>query len=514
MPTIFTTLQSHAKKSKPRKPKGQILLKAPLTAQRLPGIGAQLTSVARSAVPKRKKVKKPRPRLSLVDRFKIIGQPHPRLHVIVIGGGFGGLSTAYELQTVGYKVTLVEAQKRVGGRVLSQDDVVRGEVMEGGAELIGLNHPAWWSYKHKFDLHFTRLSNPKNSPIILAGVSLDNDAARKLHCEMSRAVRLINRIARRVNADQPWTTRSAKKLDHCSLVGGLKSIPMSRLCRLAFLEQLQADNGVKAARQSWLGNLAMIKGGGLGKFWTDTETHHCTGGNQQLAERFTSVLRKVILGRRVQEIRIDGNYAEVILKGRKKPLVGSDVVLAIPPSLWWGKEAIRFKPPLPKACRVQFGQNVKYLLSVRKGCWKPKGPNMSSDGPIDLTWEGTGGQPGARAGLVAFSGAKNALVCRRLKDRKKEYLDKLSPIYPRIRTGSRNGLFMDWPGNKWTRGSYSFPKPGEVTRVGPLLRLGIQDTLHFAGEHTCYAFTGYMEAALQSGLRVAEHLARRDGVIP
>ena len=37
--------------------------------------------------------------------------------------------------------------------------------------------------------------------------------------------------------------------------------------------------------------------------------------------------------------------------------------------------------------------------------------------------------------------------------------------------------------------------------------------LHFAGEHTCYAFTGYMEGALRSGLRVAEQLARRDGVI-
>jgi monoamine oxidase len=35
--------------------------------------------------------------------------------------------------------------------------------------------------------------------------------------------------------------------------------------------------------------------------------------------------------------------------------------------------------------------------------------------------------------------------------------------------------------------------------------------LHFAGEDTCYAFIGYMEGALQSGLRVAEKLARRDG---
>jgi monoamine oxidase len=72
---------------------------------------------------------------------------------------------------------------------------------------------------------------------------------------------------------------------------------------------------------------------------------------------------------------------------------------------------------------------------------------------------------------------------------------------------------VDWPGNKWTKGSYSFPKPGEVTRAGPLLHAGFLKRIHFAGEHTCYAFTGYMEAALQSGIRVAEQIARRDGIL-
>ncbi len=72
---------------------------------------------------------------------------------------------------------------------------------------------------------------------------------------------------------------------------------------------------------------------------------------------------------------------------------------------------------------------------------------------------------------------------------------------------------MNWPKKRWTRGSYSFPKPGEVTRVGPLLQSGFKGKIHFVGEHTCYAFTGYMEGALRSGLHLAEQLARRDGVI-
>ena len=48
---------------------------------------------------------------------------------------------------------------------------------------------------------------------------------------------------------------------------------------------------------------------------------------------------------------------------------------------------------------------------------------------------------------------------------------------------------------------------------GPLLREGVNGRLHFAGEHTCYAFVGYMEGALNSGAAVAKRLAVRDGVL-
>jgi hypothetical protein len=81
-----------------------------------------------------------------------------------------------------------------------------------------------------------------------------------------------------------------------------------------------------------------------------------------------------------------------------------------------------------------------------------------------------------------------------------------------VKTCGKSKL-MDCPGNEWAKGSYSLPKPGEVTSVGPLLHSGFLKRIHFAGEHTCYAFTGYMEAALQSGIRVAEQIARRDGVL-
>jgi hypothetical protein len=77
---------------------------------------------------------------------------------------------------------------------------------------------------------------------------------------MDRVQKRINRIARGVNAHEPWKSPIAAALDRLSLAKALQRIPMSRLCRLAFKELLQTDNGVRAEKQSWLGNLAMIKG--------------------------------------------------------------------------------------------------------------------------------------------------------------------------------------------------------------------------------------------------------------
>ena len=70
---------------------------------------------------------------------------------------------------------------------------------------------------------------------------------------------------------------------------------------------------------------------------------------------------------------------------------------------------------------------------------------------------------------------------------------------------------MDWPSDPLAQAAYSFPAPGQIMSQGPTLRHGI-GRLHFAGEHTCYKFVGYMEGGLNSGASLARRLAVRDGV--
>ena len=71
---------------------------------------------------------------------------------------------------------------------------------------------------------------------------------------------------------------------------------------------------------------------------------------------------------------------------------------------------------------------------------------------------------------------------------------------------------MNWPNEIWTGAGYSFPAPGQVTSVGPIMHVGLGH-LHFAGEHACYKFVGYMEGALNSGVAVAKRIVARDSGI-
>ena len=79
-------------------------------------------------------------------------------------------------------------------------------------------------------------------------------------------------------------------------------------------------------------------------------------------------------------------------------------------------------------------------------------------------------------------------------------------MYPGLPASFERARFMDWPSDIWVKGSYSFPAPGEMTTIGPALQQPLAGRVFLAGEHTAYAFVGYMEGALQSGARAAKKI--------
>jgi monoamine oxidase len=446
-----------------------------------------------------------------------VTRPTASKHVVVVGAGLAGLAAAHEFRSVGYKVTVVEARSRPGGRVISFGDFVKDKIVEGGGEFVGSNHPTWVAYAHRFGLKFLDVTEDKRneSPIVLGGKRLGTKEARQLWLEMELAMPSLLADAAKTDANEPWKTPNARALDLRTAGSWVAALKTSAMCKLALEAYLQGECGVPAAWQSYLGLLARIKGGGLEKFFTETEVYRCAGGNQQLAHELMGAIGKehVLLNKPVRSVMLSATSATVIATDDKR-LEADDVILAVPPSTW---RRIAFDPPLPVILNPQMGTHVKFLAALKTRFWKAARltPDGLSDGPAGMTWEATDAQPGEQGVcLTAFSGSNAADSARAWipQERDEKYLALLELMFPTIRSQFERSRFMDWPSDPWTKASYSVPAPGEVTTIGPMLHEGL-GRLHFAGEHTSFAFGGYMEGALQSGVAVAKRIARRDGVI-
>ncbi|MCA9171370.1 MAG: FAD-dependent oxidoreductase [Planctomycetales bacterium] len=442
--------------------------------------------------------------------------------VIVVGAGLAGLACADELAHAGYQVTVLESRNRVGGRVHTHSDVIPGKVVEGGGELVGPNQPTWMAYANRFGLTllpFETETDDTHGVFEIDGSLLSAEAAKSLASEMDTALRSLNALADPVPAYSPWDAPGAIGLDNQSFDDWISRQEVSDTCRRVMRVESTAINGIVPAWQSLLANLSIIKGGGLDKFWDETDTLHVAGGTQQLANLLVDSLKQragsevVRLKQPVLGITIHKGHVEVRLQN--KQLEADDVVVTTPPSVL---NKIAFAPPLPAGIMVPMANSIKYVAVSSERHWKQamRSVNATSSGPVQLTWETTAGQGSdGEHGIVAYSSGREAETCRswvRDGSAEMEYEKRLKAFWGNGYE-QKKGQVFDWLVDPYARGAYSFPSPGQVTQAGPLLAKGVSGRIHFAGEHCCFAFIGWMEGALSSGVRLARRICERDGLI-
>jgi monoamine oxidase len=480
------------------------------------------------------------PSLRLLTTHAALARPRPK--VAIVGGGFSGLMAASEL-IAHCDVTVFEARDRFGGRVWSKTKP--SGIVEAGGELIGYNHPIWLSLAKKFELGLSVITSDTNfdaldleMPLFLDGHKPSGNQLEHIYHEMDHAFKAISRQAAEINPRKPWLAKDAQHLDDRTLGEWIDGLDCSKLTKIAIDEQMSNDQGLPTHEQSFLANLAAISGGRMkdqvDAFFTQTETLRCSEGNQQLAIRLADEINgttgsSALLSTPVSAIHVgdEGVRLEFAGVGDKAPhpdVTADYVILAIPPSLWpdspFAKIAIT--PQLPHDYYITMGTAVKYLSQMTKRFWI--GENLaptSMSTRFGVTWEGTDNQigpPGRPVELSVFAGAdvaKEALARLKPKDQTEVdrfYAERIGELYADYGTNLEGTPdFMAWPRDEWTAAGYSCPAPGEVCRAGPLLHKGFKDRLFFAGEHTCFAYFGYMEGALESGRTAATAVIRAIG---
>lgn len=420
--------------------------------------------------------------------------------VLIVGGGLAGLCTAYELQRRGIPSHILEAASRLGGRVrtVHRSD---GSCLDLGGELTGVHHRLWMHYVREFKLGLVDSGFYSGTAVVTAhGNALSHAAVDMLNAELERACAFLSEDAQRVDAERPWNSANATSWDHLSVGQWVDGLDISDLGKQILRAELETGNGTPANSQSYLALLAQIAGGGLSAFWEETAKWRCREGAEALVRGFVERIGigNITLNTPVEAIRWSDGIACVTCADGCE-YFGRCVVVAVPPNIL---QKIRFAPDIELPCSAQMGDAVKSLVSF-KG---PLPPAMRGygDGALSTVW--TTSRSEQESVFACLSGGPAAGALRSAPNLAEAIELGVRQFFPNRELAVQEHNLCDWGAVPWIEGSYSFPFPGQITRMRDFW-LRPRNGLHFCGEHTDHAFVGFMEGALRSGARVAEAIA-------
>ena len=159
---------------------------------------------------------------------------------------------------------------------------------------------------------------------------------------------------------------------------------------------------------------------------------------------------------------------------------------------------------------LQMGTNSKLNVQFTRRHWRGLGSNGDtfSDQGYQASWEVTRAQAGASGILVNYTrGITGASFGSGTPaQRAAQFLTQIEPVLPGLKATWNGRATVDyWPGDPYTRGSYSYWQVGQYTRFSGIE--GVQEgNVHFCGEHTSMDAQGYLEGAVETGERAASDI--------
>lgn len=435
--------------------------------------------------------------------------------VTVIGAGLAGLSAAYELQRAGWKVTVLEARERVGGRVYSLRSFSNGLVAEGGGEFIEESHTRMLAYAEQFHLALGRVGSWQGqdkdwgafegkagpmSSVAVWGVNLQKEV-EKIWFALTELGELVPDPLR------PQAARGADYLDTKSTADWLESLDAHPLAKKEFAQHIRAEYTCEPERHSLL-DLAR----NVSMYYTTLErntNYRVVGGNDLIPRALAAEIPDVRMNAPVTSIRVLPDQVEVTCQqGNSYTTISSDfAVLAIPLTT---ARLIEFHPPLPDAHHrmvneLTYGAVTKVLIEYRKRFWDEKGWNgrLSTDAPIVYTWHATSHVEDEHGIITAYTGGQPASKLAALSDEERiqAAVGEVEKLFPGSSDLIECTATVAWPNEPYTRGSYAALAPGQVTAHWKTL-FEPAGRLFFAGEHAT-PVQGFMEGAVESGQRAA-----------
>ena len=417
--------------------------------------------------------------------------------VLIIGAGASGLMAANILAENNFKVTVLEARDRTGGRIHTIQSLFSLPI-EAGAEFMHGKQPLTNSLLEKFGINTTSLSG--NWYQVRDGQRQEGDFF-----------------------DEDWErlTKALKKLDKDTDIGSFLETHFNKPADRELVEKVRGFvEGYDAADMDRASAIA------LREEWSSSDEehqYHIEGGYgrliQSLEDRMTTLGGSVLLSTTVKEIQWKKGQSTVITTTGSS-FTSPKIIVTVPLGVLQ-HAGITFTPALPEYFEafsvMGFGGVIKFFAEFEDAFWDNRVdrvlPGLAfviSDGEIPTWWTH---RPHRNPILTGWLGGPSTQKMEAdpafLRNKA---VGSLAYIF-QCKTEEVERGIMRWHVENWVTdplamGAYAYPTTDTAQALDVVTR-PVHDTIYFAGEAMYRGSAiGTVEAALVSGKDAADHIVR------
>ncbi|XP_033833254.1 L-amino-acid oxidase [Periophthalmus magnuspinnatus] len=447
-------------------------------------------------------------------------------HVAVVGGGMAGLTAAMFLEQAGHKVTIIEANNRIGGRVDTFRNLREGWYAEVGAMRIPSFHKILLNLLSKFRI-------PLN-PFLQEDVNTFHLINGKLH--QTKAVKndsgVLNytlgenergKSAAQLFQQALWKVRDDLKSMGCAAM-------INKYNTYTVKEYLVNEGDLSRGAVRMIGDI--LNENSL--FYTsliemlymqfdiadDIEYFEIAGGFDNLPQAFANTLNSsILLNSKVKRIQQTSGSVTVTYEDRLRPgsITNLTVDYALVTATAKASLFIDFQPPLSgdkmEALRsIHYTSSTKVFLSFRERFWEQegiKGGKSITDQISRFIHYPSHSFPNTTAGalLASYTCSDDSALSQGISDDELmavvlEDLVKIHGEY--IRPLWTGGVVKKWGLDPYSLGAFALFTPYQQGEYANEL-FQSEGRVHFAGEHTSMPH-GWIETAMKSALRAAQNI--------